>query len=305
MMTRRFLPAIRGVVVHMLRRNGVGQPTIARMVGVTQAAVSQILRKDERSFLNALERMGVQRNEALLVAEVLCKSLAENPAQATAVLYSFWRGLLSEGRLCAFHRSMYSQLAGCDICMSPSLERVLDEEKITVLRSLDKCVRRLEASPLFEKLIPEVGCNIVFCLKKAETVNDVAGVAGRIVVVNGRVKSVGRPSFGGSHHLASVLLRVRNHDRSVRSAIDIRNNEEVKKVLKDMGLAFGEVEPRMKVLTEEEVLQDVEDCFRGRAVEAVLHGGGIGYEPVTYLFAKNPEELVDRVLKISSRILRV
>ncbi|MEM2237125.1 MAG: thiamine-phosphate synthase family protein [Candidatus Caldarchaeum sp.] len=303
-MARYFLPAVRGVVVHMLRRNGVGQPTIAKMVGVTQAAVSQILRRDERSYLNALEKMGVERNEALLLAGILCDALAENPAQSTGILYSFWRGLLSEGRLCAFHRSMHHQLSDCDICMSPSLDRFLDEERMAVLRTLDRCVKRLEASVTFEKLIPEVGSNIVYCLRKAETINDVAGVAGRIVVVDGRVRSVGRPSFGGSRHLASVLLRVRVYDPSVRSAINIKNNQDVRRILEEMGVELTEVEPRSKLLSEEEVLQDVESCFREKVVEAVLHGGGIGYEPVTYLFGKNPEELVEKVLKMSNRILK-
>ncbi len=305
MMVKTFLPAVRGVIVYRLRKNGYGQPTIAKLVGITQAAVSQILSKDEKKYFDSLEKMGVSKNEIVILADTLCNMLVESPAQATAILYSFWRSLLSEGRFCSYHRTMYPQLIGCDICMMPALDKVLDEEKITVLKTLDKCVKKLEESQTFERLIPEVGVNIVYCLRGASSTAEVAGVAGRIVALDKRVKSVGRPSFGGSNHLASVLLVARAYDASIRSAINIKNNSQVRKVLEEMGISFVEIEPRMKIIDEKDVLQDIDNCFRQGALEAVLHGGGVGYEPITYIFGKNPEDLVNTVLKVSEKVLNV
>jgi len=47
-MVRYFLPAFRVLVAKELVRKGVSQGRAARLLGVTQAAVSQYLRKDGR-----------------------------------------------------------------------------------------------------------------------------------------------------------------------------------------------------------------------------------------------------------------
>ncbi|MEM1937902.1 MAG: thiamine-phosphate synthase family protein [Candidatus Caldarchaeum sp.] len=304
MMAKFFLPAVRGVVVHRLRRKGVGQPTIARLVGTTQPAVSQILGKGEDRYFRVLERMGVEKEEALTLADTLVDALHESPPHAAGVLYSYWRSLLSEGRLCAFHRSMYPQLADCEICMRSADEAVVGGDRMNVLRKLERAVKRLEESPGVYKLIPEVGSNLVYSLRNAASINEVAGVAGRIVSVNKRVKSVGRPTLGGSRHLASVLLRAREVDPSIRSATNIKHSPEVEEALKTLGVPAASVVPRARPLTEQDILDDVEKCLRGGDCTAVLHGGGIGYEPITYIFGKTPDEVVEIVLRLASRVVQ-
>jgi predicted transcriptional regulator len=81
MMSKTFLPAIRGVVIHRLRKQGIGQPTIAKLIGVTQAAVSQILRKDESKFVEALVEMGLEEEEIHLLADTLCRELSKTPLE--------------------------------------------------------------------------------------------------------------------------------------------------------------------------------------------------------------------------------
>jgi predicted fused transcriptional regulator/phosphomethylpyrimidine kinase/predicted transcriptional regulator len=303
MLSKTFLPAIRGVVVHRLRKQGIGQPTIAKLTGVTQAAVSQILRKDENKFVEALVEMGLEEEEIHLLADTLCRELSHNPARATGVLYGFWRGLLSEGRLCAYHRRLHPELEECDICMNPSYEKSLDEERLEVLRQLDVCVKKLTASRNFVDLIPEVGVNIVYCVSNPQTINDVAGVAGRIVAAGNEVKSVGRPAFGASKHLASVLLASRMRNTAIRSAINISNNARVKAALHKTGLEVVEINPVAREISDEEVVADVAGSVGVARVTAVLHGGGIGIEPITYIFADEPSKLVDIVLKIAEQVL--
>ncbi|MEM0384725.1 MAG: thiamine-phosphate synthase family protein [Candidatus Caldarchaeum sp.] len=304
MMAKFFLPAVRGIVVHRLRRKGVGQPTIARLVGTTQPAVSQILAKGEDKYFRVLENMGVERGEALMLVDTLVDVLHESPAHAAGMLYSYWRSLLSEGRLCAFHRSIYPQLADCEICMSLDADAMVDGDRMNVLRKLEGAVKRLEESPGIYRLIPEVGSNLVYSLKNAVSINEVAGVAGRIVSVNKRVKSVGRPTMGGSKHLASVLLRAREVDPSIRSAINIKHSPEVEEALKSLGVQAVSVGPRARPLTEQDILDDVKRCLEGGECRAVLHGGGVGYEPITYIFGKTPEEVVEIVLKLVGRVVQ-
>jgi len=303
MLSKTFLPAIRGVVIHRLRRQGIGQPTIAKLVGVTQAAVSQTLRKEESKFVEALSKMGLEEGEIYLLVDTLCGELVQNPVRATGVLYGFWHGLLSEGRLCAYHRQLYPVLEECDICMNPSYEKSLDEERLMVLRTLDMCVKRLTASRSFAALIPEVGVNIVYCISNPQTINDVAGVAGRIVAAGKEVKSVGRPAFGGSKHLASVLLATRRKNPAIRSAINVSNNSRIKSALLKTGLQTVEISPVARELSDDEIVAAVASSVGDDRVTAVLHGGGIGVEPITYLFADEASRLVDIVLKIAGQAL--
>ena len=299
MMSKTFLPSIRGMVVHRLRKQGIGQPTIAKLIGVTQAAVSQILRKDESKFVEALIEMGLGKEEIHLLVDTLCSELIHSPARATGVLYGFWRGLLSEGRLCAYHRRLHPKLEECDICMNPSYEKSLDAERLEVLRQLDMCVKRLTTSRNFAALIPEVGVNIVYCVSNPQTINDVAGVAGRIVAAGNEVKSVGRPAFGASKHLASVLLASRKRNTTIRSAINISNNANVKAALQRIGLEVFEINLVAREISDEEIVAAVAGSVGAASVTAVFHGGGIGIEPVTYIFADHPSKLVDIVLKIA------
>ena len=50
-------------------------------------------------------------------------------------------------------------------------------------------------------------------------------------------------------------------------------------------------------------MADVADSVGVARVTAVLHGGGIGIEPITYIFADEPSKLVDIVLKIAEQVL--
>jgi Uncharacterized conserved protein len=57
-----------------------------------------------------------------------------------------------------------------------------------------------------EKIIPEVGSNLVYAPEKPTTISDIIGLTGRIVKVHGGVTYYGEPVYGGSKHVAKVLL---------------------------------------------------------------------------------------------------
>jgi predicted fused transcriptional regulator/phosphomethylpyrimidine kinase len=90
---------------------------------------------------------------------------------------------------------------------------------------------------------------------------------------------------------------------AIRSAINISNNARVKATLHKTGLEVVEINPVAREISDEEVVADVAGSVGVARVTAVLHGGGIGIEPITYIFADEPSKLVDIVLKIAEQVL--
>ncbi|MEM1947467.1 MAG: thiamine-phosphate synthase family protein [Candidatus Caldarchaeum sp.] len=304
MMAKNFLPAVRGLVAHRLKKMGKGQTFIAKTLGITQSAVSQILASDERKYGKKLEELGLERREYALLVETISQEVSVNPTRATEILYGFWLDMLSKGRFCDYHRRMYPQLLGCEICLRRAFVAEFDEERTRILEALEKSVKRLEGSRAFAKLIPQVGTNVVACLERSQSVDDVAGVVGRIVRVDDGVKAVGRPAFGGSHHLALVLLTARRYNKSVKAAVNIINSSAARKTIAEAGIVYAVIEPHQSPISDETVLQDLENVFQTspKFPAAVFHGGGVGYEPITYLFSDNLEKLIDLVLILANRI---
>lgn len=84
----------------------------------------------------------------------------------------------------------------------------MKETKAQVLGCLLQALHKLEKSSPFAKLIPEVRVNLAYALPNAETPEDVAGIEGRITVVNGQPKASGSPQFGASDHMARAILQI-------------------------------------------------------------------------------------------------
>ena len=79
-----------------------------------------------------------------------------------------------------------------------------DEDE--VLGNLVKALELIEGSSSFARLIPEIRTNLVYALPDAEEPSQVAGIKGRITVIDGRAKASGPPGFGASSHLARLVV---------------------------------------------------------------------------------------------------
>jgi len=305
MMVKSFLPSTRGLLIHKLRRNGYSQPAIAKLLGITQAAVSQSLSKGENTYKSNLVKMGIKPDEITTLVNLLAEDILHSPERTNETLYTFWNSLLSEGRLCDYHRRMYPQLANCEICLVPQNEYLRDERRIEIIKKLEECVRKIEKSPFFKTVMPEVSINIVYSTKNPKTIYDVAAIPGRIVKVGDYVKAVGRPVFGASQHMANVLLAVNSLDNRIRAAINVRNDDYVKNIITKLGLPYIVAEDDKGLINEEMIIQAIVKAYdKLRVVPCVVfHEGGIGYEPATYIFGENPMQVTEIAEKIAKNYI--
>jgi hypothetical protein len=285
MMVDSFLPAMRETVARLLAQEGMSQGRIAGLMGVTQASVSLYLKSEGRAS-ELLRRLGVPEEEGRRYASLLVEDLKKNPVYAVGTLYSIWSDLLGRGSMCEAHRSLYPQLAQCDLCVRTFGGRELRPGDATV--HVAEAVKLVERSSDFARIMPEVSVNIAFAPEGARTTQDIVAVPGRIVKVRGTARSFMRPEYGASTHVAKVLLAAMAHDPAVRAAMNLRYDRRMQRALRRMKLKPVMLDEQ-GVKSESEMIASLRGALRDEAasVTAVVDPGGPGLEPGLYLFAQD------------------
>lgn len=158
----------------------------------------------------------------------------------------------------------------------------------------------------FGKLVPEVGCNIVMAIPEASVVTDVAGVSGRIVCVRGRPYIAGNVEFGGSDHVARMILAAMRFDPSIRAAVNLRYSEKILHICKELEHSiafFDRADEPSHVSTMDWGVTSAIMGFSSTALKKVpdiiYDKGSVGKEPMIRLFGKNAEEVANKAVMIA------
>ncbi len=233
-------------------------------------------------------------------------AIAANLAKGLPVLDS-----IVEARnfiLTAISRSYRVGRGSCPVNPTAYLE--LDAELYRAQRALAGTLERMTSEPLARRLaavIPEVQSNMVYSVPRrlARGVADVVGVPGRIVRYADKVAAFGYPQPGASSHVARLVLEAMKYDPSIRSAMNIKYNEELVEAAKRLGMSAAVVDRREE---PEEVRRvegaslpwmvkrAVEQC--GRVPDVLADLGDVGKEPLIRVFGKTPDEVLDKILKL-------
>ncbi len=307
-MVKEFLPVIRGLVAHELASKGLSQGKISRMIGVTQAAVSQYLAKDRSGYVSKARTLGLADDETARYTDLLCEDLFVSPIEGIQTLYTIWRNLLSRGVFCPAHQAMSQIPRDCDVCMRMLVATKADDKRSFVLEQMEKALRHIESSPYFPYIMPEVSVNLVMCSESAEDIGDVAAIPGRIVNAHGRPRAMMRPEFGASQHMARMLLAARSKNRLLGAAINVTFNSKIKSIVRGMNLRSVYTADKavlkgrgsdMVVSAFLEALEKSKSSFT-----VVFDRGGPGLEPMTYVFGKDALGVCETAVEIASRYCR-
>jgi predicted fused transcriptional regulator/phosphomethylpyrimidine kinase/predicted transcriptional regulator len=290
LITDHLLPTLRVLEAKKLREQGMSQTRIASLLGVTQPAVKQYLEENEQEYKEKLIQMGLNKEE---IDEMLC-SLTEvltREGVKSAMLFITTRSLifLSNLRFCKFHRGMDREIpADCAIC-----GEIYRQDEETIFYDALKIIQ----NPLISFLIPQVLSNLAFAKRGAKDYNDILGIPGRIANIRGVPIAASKPQWGGSKHLSEILIRIMDNCPDVRSVMDIKYDSKVESSIRANGLSFSKVGPQDSV-DDKMIAEAVSSVFNCKE-DAVIHLGGKGLEPVTYIFGRNPLEVAEKVLKIA------
>jgi hydroxymethylpyrimidine/phosphomethylpyrimidine kinase len=138
------------------------------------------------------------------------------------------------------------------------------------------------------------------------SVEDVAGIMGRVVRYGDGIKAVGPVRFGASSHLARLVLEVLRRYPEVRSAINIRYDEKYLRKAVELGYLVVGVdrtkEPEESKKVEGSSLKWVvgealKGCG-GRIPDIIYDTGDVGKEAMIRILGRNAAEVVEKLLKI-------
>lgn len=184
-----------------------------------------------------------------------------------------------------------------------------------VLGNVLQAVRMLQESRPFAFLIPEVRTNLVYALPDAKSKEDVAGIDGRITVVNGFPKASGFPQFGASSHMARLILEIIKVNPEMRAGINFIYNNDFGKWLKEyckennllLGCVDRSKEPEERKQKEgDSMVWKVAEIIRtagGRVPDIAYETGAVGKEHLSFLVAKSAVEVVESVIKLADKYI--
>ncbi|MFQ5940655.1 MAG: bifunctional hydroxymethylpyrimidine kinase/phosphomethylpyrimidine kinase [Nitrososphaerales archaeon] len=185
----------------------------------------------------------------------------------------------------------------------PSFDIIIHHNNL--LGSLHRAVCLLEDTESFGNLIPESQTNIVYAAANAKSLDHIAAVRGRIVRLGKKGKAASSVGFGASKHVASAVVAIMHHDKSMRSAINIKYDERIITTCKNLGLQVSSYDRRIEpeeVKSREgaSVKWGIDQAVSkiSAVPDVIYHMGDWGKEPMILIFGKNPTQVCNRVISI-------
>ncbi|MFW9793549.1 MAG: thiamine-phosphate synthase family protein [Candidatus Thorarchaeota archaeon] len=300
---RDFLRVVRTFVAHSLKDEGFSQTEIASKMNMTQAAVSKYLSEPVRKTKLA--------NDITYLTKKLTEMLKTDESKSDQIVREICSTCMRSrigSTLCEIHQESVPSLkaANCQVCSTllGGSDDALAERAIVISDMLD-ALRMIEQSTTFPAIVPQVRANFVACNDLAETVNEVAGVPGRITIVDGYARALISPQFGASSHTAELLLAARENWTRIRSCLCVSGRDDITQIAGKIGFKVISVsKPEIVSSRIIKALKSIKQLPGKRTVFPAIHvPGGIGVEPILYLFGPSAKELSEQSLKLSDSLL--
>jgi len=292
---RTFLTSYRQLLIRQLADRGWTQQRIAESLNLTQAAVSNYLKK----------QVEIQDEDLRIIEPLVQQSVAEIEKDTTkldVIMGAVCRTCKQErgpgGRFCMIHGGeiVALQEGHCAIC-SMYLDKNLlqmDSERRMIFDELLEAYNRIRNNKSYVALIPEVQSNLVMGLSAPEKneIDDYAGFPGRIIKFDEtEAKISGYPSFGASKHIARIVSLIRAKIPAIRSATCIVYNQKIKDALVEAGLSCVSLDNEKDIDALSHAIQDDETS----KLDAVVFEGTIGLEPLTYIVGTSASDVIDKL----------
>lgn len=188
------------------------------------------------------------------------------------------------------------------------LDLTLSNDEIQVISQIKELYNYISSDNRFAILIPEVRMNISGSLPDAKSKEEIAGIEGRVTIIDGYPYASGDVKFGVSDHTARLILEAKKYDNSINFVINLKYSPEwVKLIESNTNLTLKEVirEDQPKQIRNKEELtmqwlikRSIEEI--GRIPDIIWDKGSMGKEPMLRLFGKDSNDMKLKLKKIIS-----
>jgi predicted fused transcriptional regulator/phosphomethylpyrimidine kinase/predicted transcriptional regulator len=299
---KEYLPNLRANLAQRLHESGQSQIEIARSMNITQAAVSKYLSQGSK-------KGSLEKDVDILAEKLSMMILSDTPRQDMMVkeICRTCMYLRIGSTICKMHRDSVPDLGDvkCQICT----DLLAGEEKEftsrgRTLRDLQDALVQISNASRFSLLIPQVRANLVACGSDARTHMDVAGVPGRITLVNSRAVALTSPQFGASRHTANLLLWARSNWQSIQACLGISGTEEIVAAAEESGFRMISLSmPASDPDAISNAAQKIAGGLKKTLQFVAIHvPGGFGVEPILYLFGPSAMGLATESIALSMKL---
>ena len=172
------------------------------------------------------------------------------------------------------------------------------------MRELSDSINHFKQIKNIYKMIPECQTNFVFAKKYPRSVMDVLGISGRLVKSGKEVITAGEITYGGSQHVGTAVIQVNKKFSEIRSGLNIKYDPKtISKAKKSKFTVLSydrNKEPkRSKQKENSSISWGISTCLNAKSPDIIYHNGDIGKEPMILIFGKNPNEVIQKVSKLT------
>ena len=182
-----------------------------------------------------------------------------------------------------------------DLSIVHSTEHITNA--IDLLDNIKKIVKIL---PLH--FVPEVGINICYALPNAQSTTDICGIDGRISAVQQGIRKCGKLSYGGSYHIAKIILTAMKHNPLYRAAMNIAYTTDIIKSCQEKGFlitSFSRCQEPKNPHSSMEWGTNHAIQKLGEIPDIIYDTGGQGKEAMIRILGEKPKDLLKKVQKIT------
>ena len=189
-------------------------------------------------------------------------------------------------------------------CVEPNAVIYKENEKFQTLCELNNAIEIFKKERI-GNLIPEVQTNIGLGLSNAKMHEDVLAIPGRVIKNGEDIFTGAQPRFGGSRHVANIVLTVMQHEPDQRVVMNIKYTDSLLQICKKLKFKIASFdrakEPKSVRVREGSSLEwGTEKAITsyGAVPDIIYDLGGIRKEEMIRVIAKDMESLIDKVLSI-------
>lgn len=189
-------------------------------------------------------------------------------------------------------------------CVDPFAEIYRENEKSQSFKDLENAIEVFKKERI-GNLVPEVQTNIGLALPNAKRHEDVLAIPGRVIKNGEDIFTGARPQFGGSRHVANIVLTVMQHEPGKRAVMNIKYTDSLLKICRKLKFKIASFdrskEPKKVRVREGSSLEwGTEKAITsfGSVPDIIYDLGGIRKEEMIRVIAEDMGSLVKKVLAI-------